>query len=80
MLWKSHVHRAIECAGSQEALARLTGISQSNISKLVRTTGDFAKSIKAEHAVAIEKATNGVVTRVQLRPDIFNDMPAAVGQ
>lgn len=31
------------------------------------------KKVPAEHCLAIEKATNGAVTRYNLRPDVFGD-------
>ena len=65
----THLERAIELVGGQAALGRATGKSQQYIWNLVHK----AKKIKAEFAIEVEKATNGQVTRAQLRPDIFED-------
>lgn len=63
--------RAIEIAGSQSALARLTGHSQPNISRWLRLHGG---RVPAEAAVAIEKATG--VSRRELRPDLWSQEAA----
>lgn len=65
------IKSAIEIAGSQKKLADACGVSQVAVSKWFRG-GD----IRAEHAIAVEKATDGKVTREQLRPDIFRDSAA----
>jgi DNA-binding transcriptional regulator YdaS (Cro superfamily) len=62
-----HVRRAVELAGGQSALARKIGLSQPSVKYLC----EEAKSLRAEIAVAIEEATEGKVTRSDLRPDIF---------
>lgn len=67
MTFRDHIKRAIELAGSQRALAEKTGLSQQGISWLLND----APQISAEHAVAIENATSGEVSRAQLRPDLF---------
>jgi DNA-binding transcriptional regulator YdaS (Cro superfamily) len=59
--------RAIAVAGSQQALAALLDCTQSSISK--RLYGDVP--ITAEWAVEVEKALKGIVTREELRPDLF---------
>jgi DNA-binding transcriptional regulator YdaS (Cro superfamily) len=59
--------RAIAVAGSQKALADTLGCTQSTISK--RMYGDIP--VTAEWAVAVEKALKGIVTREELRPDLF---------
>jgi len=56
---------AIAYAGSQSALARLLGKSQPHIYKWLNSTNGVAP----EHCSAIERATNGAVTRKDLRPD-----------
>lgn len=65
--WKDHLQRAIEHFGSQPGLARAIGCSQSKISWLLIK----AEKIDAEDAVAIERATDGVVTKSDLRPDLW---------
>lgn len=68
-----HVHTAINILGGQAALAESVGVSQAAISKWA--TGKAL--ISAENAKAIELATNGAVSRHDLRPDIF-DPPLAM--
>jgi DNA-binding transcriptional regulator YdaS (Cro superfamily) len=58
---------AVHLAGSQRKLAAASGVSQQQISKLLR--GE--RPLSAEIAVAIEGATRGVVQREQLRPDLW---------
>jgi len=70
---KSPIERAISHAGSQSRLGRLAGVSQTAIWKLA--TGRTVRP-SAELAVAIERATNGAVTRHDLRPDIYNPTDA----
>ncbi|WP_291523275.1 Cro/CI family transcriptional regulator [Acidithiobacillus sp.] len=53
--------------GSQDAMAKAIGVSQFAVSKWVRGVG----AISAESALLIEHATGGVITREDLRPDIF---------
>lgn len=61
------VERAIECCGTQEALASAVGVPQQRISKILR----FKAPLTGEIAVKIEAATNGKITRRMLRPDLF---------
>jgi DNA-binding transcriptional regulator YdaS (Cro superfamily) len=62
-----HIAQAISLLGGQAALARACGRSQVAINLLAR--GIHRPS--AETAISIERATRGVVTREQLRPDLF---------
>lgn len=71
MDFKEHIRRAIEICGSQKALADKVGLSQPGISWLL---GE-AKQVSAEIAVKIERATDGQVSRAQLRPDLFSPAP-----
>jgi DNA-binding transcriptional regulator YdaS (Cro superfamily) len=59
--------RAIEALGSQKKLADAIGLSQQGVSFLLNE----GKRVRAETAVAIERATKGQIRREQLRPDIF---------
>ena len=61
------LQRAINKAGSQQALAAAIGVSQQQVSYLMTK----AKRIPAEVAIAVERATEGEVTRAELRPDLF---------
>lgn len=72
MTFRDHIRRAIELAGSQRALAEKTGLSQQGISWLLND----APQVSAEHAIAIEVATSGEVTRKDLRPDLFGEAAA----
>lgn len=63
---------ACECLGTQEALAAALGIKSASISGW-RERG----RVPAERCLAIENATGGVVTRHQLRPDVFGSGSAA---
>lgn len=64
--------RAISIAGSEAKLGKACGVSQNAIWQAKR-----AGRVSAELAVAIDRATSGVITRADLRPDIFGDHPAA---
>lgn len=67
--WKKHLKRAIRELGSQPNLAKAMGCSQSKISWLLVT----AKEISAEDALAVHRATGGVVLASDLRPDLWSD-------
>lgn len=67
MGWKDHLRKAIELTGSQVALGAKIGCSQAKISWLLIS----ADNISAEDAVAIERATDGRVSRRDLRPDMW---------
>lgn len=66
--------KAINHAGGVTALAEKLGVRQSVVSNW-RTRGDDPRA-PAERCIAIEQATDGVVTRYELRPDVFGDPPA----
>ncbi|WP_312283511.1 Cro/CI family transcriptional regulator [Candidatus Igneacidithiobacillus taiwanensis] len=57
---------AIEAVGSQSELARRVGVSPQAVHAWTR-----GGVISPQSAVRIESATNGAVTRAELRPDIF---------
>jgi len=63
---------AIAYCGSQSDLERRSGIVQQTISWLLLR----AERISAEHAVAIDRATDGHVPKHRLRPDLFEGLPA----
>lgn len=65
------IQKAIGIVGSQAELAKRSGYAQQHISKLLNRE----IAIKAEAAIAIEKATGLEVARWQLRPDLW-DAPA----
>lgn len=68
---QSALERAIEAAGSQAELARRIGKKQAHIWNWLNRD----KCVPAEVAIPIEQATEGKVTRHDLRPDIFGPAP-----
>lgn len=64
--------RAIELAGGQKPLADLVGTTQSQIWYWLSRS---KRGVPGEFASKIEDATNGEVTRHDLRPDIFGPRP-----
>lgn len=71
--FRPHIERAIEAHGSQVKLAKAIGCSQQYISWLLSD----AKQISVEKAVEFERATGGVVSRHDLRPDFFGPSSGA---
>lgn len=69
---KDHIEDAIKARGSQTKLAEAMGCSQQQISYLLK-----AKTVTAEMAIKIDKATGGAVSRHDLRPDVFGVRPRA---
>lgn len=63
------IREAIEHFGTQEEMAAATGFCQSLISQLLNNR----KSVSPTVAVAIERATNGAVTKEMLCPDLFGE-------
>ena len=61
------ISRALSFAGSQKALALIAGVTQPAVSGWV--TGRKQPSVLS--AIRIEAATGGLVTRSDLRPDIW---------
>ncbi|MGE0232695.1 MAG: transcriptional regulator [Flavobacteriaceae bacterium] len=76
MTFRTHIERAIRARGSQAKLAQAAGCSQQYISWLLNEAGQ----ISAEKAIAFERATEGTVSRHDLRPDIFGPAPAEAAQ
>jgi DNA-binding transcriptional regulator YdaS (Cro superfamily) len=68
----SAIERAAEIAGGQAALAARISVSSSFISQMIRGT----RPVPPKLCRAIEAATEGRVTREELRPDIFADTAA----
>ncbi|HXC39847.1 MAG TPA: Cro/CI family transcriptional regulator [Burkholderiales bacterium] len=50
---------------SQEAFAKRLGVTQSAVSQWIR------KRVPGERVLAIEAATDGIVSRHELRPDLY---------
>ena len=63
------VRQAAEKAGTQAKLAEAIGLSQQGVSFLINE----ASSISAETAMAIDKFTQGEISKKMLRPDIFGE-------
>ena len=63
----SSLERAVALVGSQSALARALGKQPGHVWWWLRRSG----RAPAEYVIAIESATNGRVTRHELRPDIY---------
>jgi DNA-binding transcriptional regulator YdaS (Cro superfamily) len=62
------IKRAIQIVGSQGAMAeRLNLKSQGTISQWVTKR----RPLPAKHCLKIEAMTEGVITRYELRPDVF---------
>lgn len=72
----SDLSKAIELCGSQTELARRIGgrVRTGHLYHWLRA------KVPAEHCAAIEQATDGKVTRYDLRPDVFGHPPAESGQ
>lgn len=62
-----HIERAVGLKGSQAKLAKDMGCSQQYISWLLKD----ADQISGDMAVAVERATDGQISRSDLRPDLF---------
>jgi DNA-binding transcriptional regulator YdaS (Cro superfamily) len=65
--FRNHVTRAVKILGSQRKLADAIGCSQQHVSYLLHE----AERVSAEVALKIDRATDGRVSRHELRPDIF---------
>jgi len=61
------LRRAVEKLGGQAALARACGVKQGHVWHWLNKSG----RVPGNHVLAIEAATDGAVTRYDLRPDIF---------
>lgn len=60
--------RAIEIAGSQAALGKLIGASQQRVWTWLH---NLEGKVPAEFVLPIEAATDGAVSRHELRPDLY---------
>lgn len=61
------IDRAAELLGSQVALAALLGVTKGAVGQWKLPE----RQVPIEHCLAIERATNGGVTRADLRPDDY---------
>lgn len=69
----TQLKNAIEICGGQTALAKAIGVQQPNIWNWLHRAGGV---VPAEYCLKIESATNGEVTRYDLRPDVFGPAPS----
>jgi DNA-binding transcriptional regulator YdaS (Cro superfamily) len=65
------IGRAVKEVGSQSALARAIGVSPQAVQQWLE-----ANRVPAERVLAVESATDGKVTRHDLRPDVFGPAPS----
>lgn len=59
------LQKAVDVVGSQAALARAIGKKQQHVQYWLKT------KVPGEYVIQIEKATEGQVTRHELRPDLY---------
>jgi DNA-binding transcriptional regulator YdaS (Cro superfamily) len=62
---RTPIERACDAVKGQSKLARLLGVSPANVNQWVMGI----RPVPIERCVAIERATKGLVTRKDLRPD-----------
>jgi len=67
------IKKAVDVVGSQAALAKSLNVSAPFVNDLLHAR----KRVPAELCGGIENATQGAVTRYDLRPDVFGDAPVA---
>jgi DNA-binding transcriptional regulator YdaS (Cro superfamily) len=66
------IKRAVEIVGGGASLARYIGVNRASVQDWIRRG-----IVPATRAIEIEKATDGQVTRQELRPDLYPDESAA---
>lgn len=66
------ISRAVEEVKGQAALAKALGVTPQQVNQWVLGI----RPVPPARCLAIEDATNGVVTRYELRPDIFGKRAA----
>ncbi|WP_444902197.1 transcriptional regulator [Microbulbifer sp. SSSA007] len=66
------IELAIKTVGTQQKLATALGLSQGAVAQWV--TG--RRPVPPRQCIPIEMVAGGVVTRHELRPDVFGPMPA----
>ena len=67
------LQRAVAIAGSQTELARRIGLKQAHVWNWLNK----ARRVPGEAVLAIEAATDGKVTRTELRPDLYPPDPSS---
>ncbi len=61
------LEKAVELVGGQTALAASIGVKQTHVWNWLNRD----KRVPAERVIAVEEATDGQVSRHELRPDIY---------
>lgn len=70
---KTALEKAIDATGSQAALAKAIGVKPQHVWNWLHRD----KQVPAEKVLPIEVATEGKVSRHELRPDLYPDDRAA---
>lgn len=73
MKTNQQIKKAVAACGGQAALAKAIGVSPAMVYQWL--TG--RRPVPAERCAAIETATEGNVTRADLRPDLWGEAKAA---
>lgn len=68
MTYQQAIHQACEQLGSQAGLAKAIDVAPA----IVHQWRSGVRPVPVQHCLAIERATNGAVTRRDLRPDDFH--------
>lgn len=63
----SPIEKVIQVSGGQSALARKLGVAPQSVQRWVAK-----KQVPVKRVVQIEAAVDGLITRYELRPDIFS--------
>jgi DNA-binding transcriptional regulator YdaS (Cro superfamily) len=63
------LQKSVDIVGGQSALAKSIDVSPQLVWHWLRNKAGL---VPAEHCVKIEKATGGLITRADLRPDVFS--------
>lgn len=71
---KTALERAVEHFGGQKRLAERIGTSQSQVWYWLR---EAKKGVPGEYALAIERESEGAISRRDLRPDLYPPEAAA---
>lgn len=66
----NRLHAACVISGGQAALSRQLGVTAAAVNQWIKGL----RPVPAKHCVAIERATNGAVTRRDLRPLDWQDI------
>ena len=65
------IERAVEALGGMSELAQAICVTRPLVYQWVKRL----RPVAAKHCLPIESATNGAVTRYELRPDVFGEAP-----